>query len=113
MQAPRFEWSFNFGHVLTVATIAGGLIAIYTNMKTSVETLDQRVKALEVQTAQYRPLVEAISIRLGTSDERVSNMAESMRDMRRAQQETTVTLGTVRETLAAISARLPGRAEPR
>lgn len=49
MQKPRFDWSINLGHVLTIAAILGSLAAAYTTYQVTISDHDSRIRSLEKQ----------------------------------------------------------------
>lgn len=105
MHAPRFDWTFNFGHVLNsftvLVTVGGGI----WYMSSKLTAQDHKIEALERARAQYMPVVEQLSIRQSTTEERARNLAEAAADQRRTNAEILSTLGTIRENVARIESR--------
>lgn len=113
MHAPKFNWEFNFGHVLTSITMAISIASGVWWVSSSIERQTGRINALEASRTQYVPLIESMNSRLGTADERISNLAETVRGQRRVNTEILTTLGTIRENVAAINARTVASPQPR
>lgn len=49
MQRPRFDWTVNLGHVLTIAALLGTLGTMYTTYQVTVSDHDSRLRTLEKQ----------------------------------------------------------------
>lgn len=106
ISAPRFDWSFNFGHVLQLfgmaAAVGGGLW--WTSAK--FENLDGRISAAENRAILWTPRVEAIMKSDELQNERMQNIATAIRDNREDNKKVVEKLSLLGEDMAAIKARL-------
>ncbi len=76
---PRFDWSFNLGHVLTVLAIGGGAIS-YIQSNASMQTkTDLRILDLEKKSATYIPLIDSMKDSNIIQNNRMDNISESIR----------------------------------
>lgn len=48
----RFDWTFNFGHVLTVAAVLGAAAFGYVDLQRDVQDHDRRIATAETLIAQ-------------------------------------------------------------
>lgn len=116
VSAPRFDWSFNFGHViqsLTTAAAVGGFIWWASDKLAGFE---YRIAAGEVRAQTYIPIVNALVKSQDVQDERIGNIgdaikgirtdiAENNRQTRAELGEMNKILGTVREGMAELRAK--------
>lgn len=82
VSAPRFDWSFNFGHVLTCITMlvamGGGLWAVAS----AQERFELRLAQSEQRAATWIPRIENV-IRSDTiQDSRIENLADAVKGIR-------------------------------
>jgi hypothetical protein len=106
MHAPKFNWEFNFGHVMTSLTIAMSIGSGVWYISTHVERQAGQIKALEQAKAQYMPQIESIQLRLSSNDVQVTNLRELVSEQRRTSSEILSTLGVIRENIASMNARI-------
>lgn len=78
MSAPRFDWSFNFGHVLTGLTTAAAVGGSIWWASERLAGFEYRLKALELQLPLITSLVKSNDIQ----DERLGNVVKGVGDMR-------------------------------
>lgn len=78
MTPPRFDWSFNFGHVLTGLTTAAAVGGSIWWASERLAGFEYRLKALEVQL----PILSSLTKSDNVQDERIGNIADSIRGMR-------------------------------
>lgn len=82
VSAPRFDWSFNFGHVLnsiTVAITIGGFV-FWASGK--IENFERRIAASEERARVYGPLVTGLVKSNDVQDERINNLSDAFRGIR-------------------------------
>lgn len=106
MHAPKFNWEFNFGHVLTSVTIAMSIGSGVWYMSTHIERQAGQIKALEQAKAQYMPQIDSMQLRLGSNDVQIANLKEMLSEQRRTSSEILTTLGVIRENIAGMNARI-------
>lgn len=80
--SPRFDWSFNFGHVLTcfsmILAMGGGLWA----MSASISGIENRLLQSESRAQIWIPRMEAMMKSDSTQDNRIDNLADTVRSIR-------------------------------
>lgn len=114
--APRFDWSFNFGHVLTslsMLSAVGGAV-LWTSGK--IADFEYRIKAGEIRAQTYIPIVTGLVKSDDVQNERIGNLsdaikgirtdiAENARQYRIELQEINKNTSSLRENMAAMNAR--------
>lgn len=109
--APRFDWSFNFGHVIQsltmFITVAGGIW--WTSAK--FENIENRLSTAELRATVWVPRVEAMMKSDTIQDERIKNIIEATKDNREVQGEILKKVSSLSEDMISIKARL-GVARP-
>lgn len=108
---PRFVWSFDFGQVLQTATFliaVGGLV--WYQASTTAE-MRRDITSLQALAAVSGPRIEAHAAADNVQNERIANLSDAVRDIRKVNAEMLTQMGGVREDLAGIKARLgvPGQ----
>lgn len=76
---PRFDWSFNFGHILMVLTIAGGAITYIRSNERMQTQNDMRLQELEKKSATYIPIVDSLKSSNDLQNDRMKSLGESIR----------------------------------
>lgn len=117
VQAPRFDWSFNFGHILTsiatAASVAGGIW--WASEK--IAGFEYRLRASEIRAQTYIPLIDGMLRSDTKQDERITNLVSALSDLRTAIAndnratraefaEMTKSVGNLREGMAGANAKL-------
>lgn len=114
---PRFDWSFNFGHVaiviggmMTAIFMYGGQVRTEERFGAALEAVNLRVERAERVTAEnasrYRPQLDSLLQTQIVQDERINNLAQGAIESRRAYSEITAKLNSISEDMAAIKSRL-------
>lgn len=80
--APRFDWSFNFGHVLTVTGMMLSIGGAVWYVSGIVTTFEHRVSAIEKLSVQYVPIIQGLQRSDDRQENRLENMADAMRQQR-------------------------------
>lgn len=115
--SPRFDPTFNWGHVAMVLSVVGGFTIAYTNYVAESNAMRASIRALEVLSSKYVPLIEASNKLNDVQDERIQNLSVAVADLRRVSNETAGDarrrdgeimgiLGTLREDMAQVKAKL-------
>lgn len=82
LTTPRFDWSFNFGHVLTCLTMAfavgGGLWA----MSSSIAGIENRLLQSEARAQVWIPRMEGMMKSDTIQDNRIENLADAVKGIR-------------------------------
>ncbi len=116
VSAPRFDWSFNFGHVLTSLMTAAAVGGFIWWASDRIASFEFRIQAAEVRARTYVPLVNNLVKSQDLQDERIGNVvdavkgvhsdiAENNRQMRAEMSEMNKTLGAMRESMAELRAK--------
>lgn len=106
VQTPRFDWSFNFGHVLTsisvILAMGGGVLAFGQKL----ENIDQRITTVERHTIETRPKVEALMRSDALQDDRIQNLTDSIKGIRADNAEVNKKMGSIGESMVGMKAQL-------
>ena len=93
VKAPRFDWSFNFGHVLTSVSCIASVLAFVWWTSAKVVTMELRIghvetaaknaaAAAELRAQTYIPIITGLVKSNDVQDERIGNMADAIRGIR-------------------------------
>lgn len=75
---PRFDWSFNLGHVFTVLAIACGAISyIQSNARMQTEN-NMRLLDLEKKSSMYIPLIDNLRDSNINNNNRMDNISQAI-----------------------------------
>lgn len=103
---PKFDWSFNFGQVIQVLTLfitlGGGAIyqvTVQTEMRKDIE-------AAKARALIYAPRVDTILASDTVQNERIGNLVEAVREIRKSNNEVLIALGNLREDMATVKQRV-------
>lgn len=97
---PRFDWSFNLGHVFTVLAIAGGAISyIISNARMQTEN-NMRLLDLEKKSNMYIPLIDNLRDSNINNNNRMDNISQSIQADRA---NTTETFKAIRIDLSDVN----------
>lgn len=118
VSAPRFDWSFNFGHVLTSLTTAAAVAGFIWWTSERIAGFEYRITAAEVRAQTYIPIVNGLVKSNDVQDERIGNItdalrgirtdiAENNRQARSELQEMGKNVATMREGMAELRAYRP------
>lgn len=120
----KFDWSFNFGHIITIVAAVGSVIAGYYGIRGEIEKgiadrleLHRQIDAVRADIAIVRPKVmsdlEAQAKVNQTQDNRIDNLADSVKqardtalDINRAISKLADAVSTMHEDLALLKDRL-------
>lgn len=87
---PRFDWSFNFGHVMlvagTLASVAatwGSVSYFFGRLEERLVGFERRLIASEQRGALYAPRVDSLESENKVQNERIGNLADSQRELRK------------------------------
>jgi methyl-accepting chemotaxis protein len=111
MQSPRFDPTISLGNVLVALSflfpLAGSLayqIKTNTDHDNRIGTLETRMNEVDDRGKVWQPVVQAAVKANDVQDERIGNMADSMRELRNVSQKQTEKLGDIQATLATLTA---------
>lgn len=118
VSAPRFDWSFNFGHVIQSLTTAAAFGTFIWWASDKLAGFEYRITAAEVRAQTYVPIVNGLVKSQDVQDERIGNLSDAMkavrtdiaennRQMRGELGEMNKNLGTMRENMAELRAKSP------
>lgn len=114
---PLFKWELNAGHLLTFAVTVTMLIVYVIRQEAKTAEVERRLIASEQRGTVYVPRLEALLASNQLQDERISNMAAAIAQIRqvgeegssnqnRVNTEILSKMGDVRESVARIEARM-------
>ena len=104
--AVRFDWSLNLGHVLTIVSVLGGFAIGIGTYVSKVASIEHALAANHERATRYAPLIdEAIRVN-GLQDERLLTLTAMTHDMKRVQTDMAAVLGTLREDMAQVRAKM-------
>ena len=114
---PLFKWELNAGHLLTFAVTVTMLIVYVIRQEAKTAEVERRLIASEQRGMVYVPRLEALLASNQLQDERISNMAAAVAQIRqvgaegssnqnRVNTEILSKMGDVRESVARIEARM-------
>lgn len=110
MHKPRFVWSFDFGQILQVFSImiplGGGLWYQAATQAAAQAEMRRDILSLQASAAAYFPRVETQAQSDNVQNERIGNLSDAVRDIRKTNSEILTQMGGVREDLAGIKGRL-------
>ena len=116
VSAPRFDWSFNFGHVLTSLTTAAAVGGFIWWASDRIASFEFRIQAAETRASLWIPVIQAGQKANDVQDERIGNISDALKGIRsdiadnnkqtRAELvEMNKSLGTMRENMAELRAK--------
>lgn len=106
MHAPRFDWTFNFGHVLTVLAIVISIGGSAMAISTKLENFEQRITTAERAVLQHGPKIDVADKLNDRQDSRLDAQADAIKGMRADISETNRKVGTLAEITAGMNAKL-------
>lgn len=106
MHKPRFVWSFDFGQILQVVSLMIPLGGILWYQSTIQAEMRRDILTLQASAAAYFPRVETQAQSDNVQNERIGNLSDAVRDIRKTNSEILTQMGGVREDLAGIKGRL-------
>lgn len=106
MQTPRFDWSFNLGHVLTVIAILGSIGGSAMAISTKLENFEQRITTAERAVLQHGPKLEVADKINDRQESRLDAQAEAIKGMRSDISETNRKVGALAEITAGMNAKI-------
>lgn|GEM_PF-2527621 len=106
MRRPRFEWSFNFGHVMQAVTMCITMIVFVWYMAQTTAEFRHAITSLNDRTSKLAPAVEALLLSQGIQKERIDNLSLSIKEVKDSNVEIRAKIGTIREDITGIKARL-------
>lgn len=113
--APRFDWSFNFGHVLSSVTVMMAVGGAVWWQSYQMASFEHRIAASEARALLYIPRIDALMKSNDVQENRIENLADSVkgiradiaennRAMRLDLSDTNKNVATLRESMAEIKA---------
>ena len=102
----RFDWTISLGQTLQALTMLGSVTAAAWHFSTSQADARRDIDNLIARVAIYGPKVEALQQSNNVQDERIQNLSTGVAEIRRGNAETNSILGTIREDLAGVRAKL-------
>jgi len=110
MHKPRFVWSFDFGQILNIVslilTVSGALWYQASTHAAAQAEMRRDILNLQANAAMYFPRVEIQAQSDNVQNERIGNLSDAVRDIRKTNSEILTQMGGVREDLAGIKGRL-------
>lgn len=118
VSAPRFDWSFNFGHVLTSLTTAAAVGGFIWWASDRIASFEFRIQAAETRAALWIPVIQAGQKANDVQDERIGNLSDALkgirsdiadnnRQMRGELGDMNKNVATLREGMAELRAKSP------
>ena len=109
---PKFDPTFNLGHLFTILSIL--LTAFGGIWYTATETtnIDHRISNIERGVAGNTPRVDALTQGATVINERMTNLLETQRELRRQNSDLMSALIRIREDVAGIAAQLNSNRRP-
>lgn len=107
VQRPRFDPTFNYGHLLQAGMLAAALVSGYAAIVSFQDEVRRDLRNVEGWSAVYRPAVDGLLRSQVLQDERIGNLADSIREIRKVNSDTLAAIAGIREELAGIKVRLP------
>jgi hypothetical protein len=116
VSALRFDWSFNFGYVLTSLTTAAAVGGFIWWASDRIAGFEYRITAAETRASLWIPVIQAGQKANDVQDERIGNMSDALkgirsdiadnnRQMRGELGDMNKSLGTMRESMAELKAK--------
>lgn len=106
MQTPRFDWTFNFGHVLTVVAILGSIGGSAFAISAKLENFEQRITIAERAVLMHGPKLEVADKINDRQESRLDAQADAIKGMRADIGETSRKVGSLAEITAGMNAKL-------
>lgn len=106
VQTPRFDWTFNFGHVLTSLTIVVAAISGIWAASKVVTDFDHRLAAVERVLTASAPKLDANDRVNERQDERLRAQGEAISGIRSDISDSNRKIGTLAEGVAGLSAKI-------
>ncbi len=106
MQKPRFDYSFNLGHVMQAGVIVAGFLSTLLYLAGERAEIKRDIEISRDARLKYVPVIEAMASSNQIQDERITGLGLSVQDIRKTNNEMLLQLGAIREDLAGIKARL-------
>lgn len=107
MQRPRFDPTFNYGHLMQAGMLAFALVSAYAAFVSFRYEVRRDLRDLQAWSSVYRPAVDGLLRSQVVQDERIGNLADSIREIRKVNSDTLAGIAGMREELAGIKVRLP------
>lgn len=82
VSAPRFDWSFNFGHVLTSLTMAAAVGGFIWWASDRIASFEFRIQAADTRASLWIPVIQAGQKANDVQDERIGNISDAMKGVR-------------------------------
>lgn len=106
MHPPRFDWTFNFGHVLTVAAIMLSIGGSAMAISAKLENFEQRITTAERAVLMHGPKLDVADKINDRQESRLDAQAEAIKGIRYDIGETNRKVGTLAEGVAGMNAKL-------
>lgn len=117
LPSPRFDTTINYGHILTVVTLAitlgGGLImnareqaVLNARLSTLERTAQVEIEKIKSEAAsriaQYAPILAALNKSQDLQDERIANVVDAVKEIRTGFGASAATLNEIRQDIAVM-----------
>jgi len=106
VQAPRFDWIFNFGHVLTSITVMLAMGGAVFAVGQKLESFEHRITTAERAVLQQAPKIETADKANERQDERLRAQGEAISGIRADIAEGSRKMNSLAEGVAGINAKL-------
>ena len=103
---PRIDTTINYGHILQTATLLVTLVGGIVYISAVATEFRKDLAVIEARAGKYIPLVDSLAASQSVQDERIGNLSDAVKDIRRTNSKVLTQLGGIREHLASIKARV-------
>lgn len=103
---PRFDTTINYGHILQTVTLVITLIGGIGYISALAAEFRKDLAVIEARAARYIPVVDSLAASQSVQDERIGNLSDAVKDIRRTNSEVLTQLGGIREDMASVKARM-------
>lgn len=111
----KFDWSFNFGHLLTVIVLIAGFATTFVSLSNRFAVVERSIEESRARATKYIPMIETSEKLNNVQDDRIQNLAAGLQEVRKTNGDVMLILGNIREDVASVKARLsmmPARQTP-
>jgi len=106
MTYPRFDPTFNLGHIFTTVAFVGTLIGVYAQQSSFQTRTEERLAASELARVQYIPIINDIAKIQAVTNDQLGNLRNALIIMQTTNEKQVEATSHVRERLSAIEAKI-------
>lgn len=100
----RFDWTFNLGHLLTIASLAVGGIALWTSLALQISSVDMRTADYPTIRDQTKANTQAIDALKTAQADQSLTLRAALSDQAATNRQMVDAIGGVKTDVAGISA---------